>query len=141
MDGTQMIQILRINPDLFSENRHNLCHLFRIAPLVETIAGLWRGEGGEWGDYLRFSLWVDAKLKRTFRFSFIISTFVSKLTSLRFKEKPRIHGVSFNLRRVGDSNPRDPFGYTRFPGVLLKPLGQLSYKFAPDDFIQTGAQR
>ena len=30
------------------------------------------------------------------------------------------------MRRVRDSNPRYPFGYTHFPGVLLQPLGQLS---------------
>ena len=29
-------------------------------------------------------------------------------------------------RRVGDSNPRKTCAFTRFPGVLLKPLGQLS---------------
>jgi hypothetical protein len=29
-------------------------------------------------------------------------------------------------RRVRDSNPRYGFPYTRFPGVLLQPLGQLS---------------
>lgn len=29
-------------------------------------------------------------------------------------------------RRLGDSNPRYSFPYTHFPGVLLKPLGQVS---------------
>ena len=29
-------------------------------------------------------------------------------------------------RRERDSNPRYPFEYTRFPGVLLQPLGHLS---------------
>ena len=29
-------------------------------------------------------------------------------------------------RRGWDSNPRYPFGYTHFPGVLLQPLGHLS---------------
>src|SRR3990172_6809500 len=32
----------------------------------------------------------------------------------------------FLWRREGDSNPRYPLRYTRFPGVLLKPLGHLS---------------
>ncbi len=31
-----------------------------------------------------------------------------------------------DLRRVRDSNPRYSFPYTRFPSVLLQPLGQLS---------------
>ncbi len=35
------------------------------------------------------------------------------------------------MRRVRDSNPRYPFGYTHFPGVLLQPLGQLSIIFIP----------
>ena len=30
-------------------------------------------------------------------------------------------------RRVRDSNPRYSFPYTHFPGVLLQPLGQLSF--------------
>ena len=29
-------------------------------------------------------------------------------------------------RRVRDSNPRNSFPFTRFPSVLLQPLGQLS---------------
>jgi hypothetical protein len=33
-----------------------------------------------------------------------------------------------NLRRGRDSNPRYPFEYTHFPGVLLQPLGHLSVK-------------
>jgi|GEM_PF-5154093 hypothetical protein len=43
--------------------------------------------------------------------------------------KAILYKAAFVLRRVGDSNPRDPFEYTRFPGVLLKPLGQLSVQF------------
>jgi hypothetical protein len=34
--------------------------------------------------------------------------------------------LSNNLRRGRDSNPRYPFEYTHFPGVLLQPLGHLS---------------
>ncbi len=34
-------------------------------------------------------------------------------------------------RRVGDSNPRKTCAFTRFPGVLLKPLGQLSRSWLP----------
>ena len=41
--------------------------------------------------------------------------------------KPSPLKVSFFWwRRVRDSNPRYPFEYTHFPGVLLQPLGQLS---------------
>src|SRR6476469_1305447 len=32
------------------------------------------------------------------------------------------------VRRGRDSNPRYPFEYTHFPGVLLQPLGHLSVK-------------
>ena len=31
-------------------------------------------------------------------------------------------------RRERDSNPRNDFSFTRFPSVLLKPLGHLSIK-------------
>ena len=34
-------------------------------------------------------------------------------------------------RRERDSNPRDPFESTRFPGVRLKPLGHLSFVAGP----------
>lgn len=30
------------------------------------------------------------------------------------------------LRRLRDSNPRYSYPYTNFPGLLLKPLGQVS---------------
>ena len=33
------------------------------------------------------------------------------------------------VRRGRDSNPRYPFEYTHFPGVLLQPLGHLSFRF------------
>ena len=32
----------------------------------------------------------------------------------------------YNMRRGWDSNPRYPYGYTRFPGVPVKPLLHLS---------------
>lgn len=32
----------------------------------------------------------------------------------------------YRRRRGRDSNPRYPFEYTHFPGVLLQPLGHLS---------------
>src|SRR6185437_8876974 len=38
----------------------------------------------------------------------------------------RIERVKNGWRRDGDSNPRYPFGYTRFPSVRLRPLGHLS---------------
>ncbi len=48
-------------------------------------------------------------------------------------------------RRVGDSNPRKACTFTRFPGVLLKPLGQLSRSWLPlgtgNIEVNTGAGR
>ncbi len=46
-----------------------------------------------------------------------------------FKTKmPSFVGRAFiGLRRGRDSNPRYAFTYTHFPGVLLQPLGHLSY--------------
>src|SRR5882762_9822033 len=40
----------------------------------------------------------------------------------------------FFWRRGRDSNPRYPFRYTHFPGVLLQPLGHLSKKACPGFF-------
>ena len=46
--------------------------------------------------------------------------------------KPIIYGQTYSIlpdnkwRRERDSNPRYSFPYTRFPGVLLQPLGHLS---------------
>ena len=41
--------------------------------------------------------------------------------------KPR-RWLALLLRRRWDSNPRNAFTFTRFPSVLLKPLGHLSTK-------------
>ena len=62
--------------------------------------------------------------------------------TLRQKKPP--FGGSF-WRRVGDSNPRKACTFTRFPGVLLKPLGQLSRSWLPlgtgNIEVNTGAGR
>ncbi len=49
--------------------------------------------------------------------------------TLRHKSKAPLGGAFW--RRVGDSNPRKTCAFTRFPGVLLKPLGQLSRSWLP----------
>ena len=43
-------------------------------------------------------------------------------------KKPRHVGdeLHFSLQRGRDSNPRNSFPFTHFPGVLLQPLGHLS---------------
>lgn len=42
-------------------------------------------------------------------------------------EKCPIKGHLFFKRRLRDSNPRNSFPFTRFPSVLLQPLGQISF--------------
>ena len=49
-------------------------------------------------------------------------------------------GLIVLLQRGRDSNPRYPHGYTRFPGVLLQPLGHLS-RLIFDLLLQIGVQR
>ena len=41
-------------------------------------------------------------------------------------ERQRFWMASFKYRRERDSNPRYGYPHTRFPSVLLKPLGHLS---------------
>ncbi len=54
----------------------------------------------------------------------LFDRFVHKKNPLLF-----LRNGSFG-QRGRDSNPRYPCGYTRFPGVLLQPLGHLSVWFS-----------
>ncbi len=55
--------------------------------------------------------------------------FESELSTLRENKKVASATFCIYLRRGRDSNPRYPFEYTNFPGLLLKPLGHPSVFF------------
>ena len=62
------------------------------------------------------------------RFWFSASFAKASFAHLPKNKNPRIAGTHLlYLRRGRDSNPRYGFPYTNFPGLLLQPLGHLSF--------------
>ncbi len=58
---------------------------------------------------------------------FVAIPLENKFSALYQRIMP-LDGALFFLRRLRDSNPRNSFPFTRFPSVLLQPLGQVSVK-------------
>ena len=73
---------------------------------------------------------ISVKMERFERKPFILYFSLSPnwraITLQKKRDKPIINWIRPFWRRLRDSNSRYSYPYTNFPGLLLKPLGQVS---------------